>query len=133
MGVDRWRERGDSGGELVGGAGGGAGFALAPRHGLLMAAMLDLRILADRDWPNGRLLEVGPGLDLVWSPTATWRIELGGEFGAVLGDGIASRYALTLGQSLALERNLALRLDAALKNDGGALYPEWRAGLAWYF
>jgi hypothetical protein len=133
VGVDRWRERGDSGGELVGGAGGGAGFALAPGDGLVMAAMLDARLLADRDWPTGRLIELGPTLDLVWSPTATWTVELGGRLGAVLGDGVDGRYAVTLGQSLTLDRNLALRLDAALLNDGGDLYPEWRAGLAWYF
>ncbi len=133
VGAERWRERGDSGGELVGGAGGGAGYALAPRDGLLVSAMLGGQLLTDRSWPHGRLLGVGPTLDVVWSPTASWTITLGGELEAVLGDGVDGRYGLSLGQSLAISRNLALRLDAALENDGGDVYPEWRAGLAWYF
>ena len=133
VGAERWRERGDSGGELVGGAGGGAGFAIAPTQGLLMAAMLGGQLLADRDWPHGRLLGVGPSLDLVWSPTDAWTVTLGSGLQAILGDGIDGRYALTLGQSLAIDKNLALRLDAAVKSDGGDAYTEWRAGLAWYF
>ncbi|MBL8658876.1 MAG: DUF4105 domain-containing protein [Rhodospirillales bacterium] len=134
VGVERFREEASDAGWLVGVVEGGVGGTWSLGDGAIVSALLGGSLFADRDWPEDRIAGLGPELGLSWPITPWWTTRLEGRWQAVAGsDRIGDRYGVQLSQGFRLGRNLSLRLDGGLRNDGGDAFAEWMSSLQWYF
>ena len=88
---------------------------------------------AGTDCPDACFLAVGPALTLVWPLADWWTLTLDGRFQLLVSDDLAARSDLSLGQTFALRRNLALKVGLLLEDDRDGLQTEWASALHWYF
>lgn len=136
LGFDRLREDGDDAGDIVFSLSGGAGpaWSLGDAETAIISPQLGAALYVDEQWPNDRLVGVGPSLDLVWQAAERWRLQV--DAGAQFVTGIEERSVLFhggLGQAFRLDSNLAVRLNAGFRNDGEETYGEWSGSVVWYF
>jgi hypothetical protein len=133
-GLERYRARpSDERGTLVGALWGGAGPSLALPGGGLASLMADAEAAAGTDCPDACFVALGPALSVLWPATDWWSLALEGRWQLMLSDDLGERYELGFGQTFALRRNLALRLDLLLEDGRGGLQTEWASALHWYF
>jgi hypothetical protein len=118
---------------LVGALGGGAGPSFALPGGGLASLLADAEAAAGTDCPDACFVALGPALSVLWPATDWWSLALEGRWQLMLSDDPGERYGLGFGQTFALRRNLALRLDLLLEDDRGGLQTEWASALHWYF
>jgi hypothetical protein len=133
-GLERERvERSDEKGTLVGALWGGAGPAVALGEHGLASLMADATLAGGTDCPDACFLALGPALTAAWQATDWWSLLLEGRWQLRLGDDLGDRYALSLGQTFALHRNLALEVNLLLEDDRDGVQTEWASALNWYF
>ena len=89
--------------------------------------------VAGTDCPDACFLALGPALTLVWPASERWTILLDGRWQLQIGEDLADRFDLSLGQSFALHRNLALEVGLLVEDDRGGVQTEWASTLRWYF
>jgi hypothetical protein len=133
-GLDRFRAEGDDEiGSLVGTLSGGAGasFALGDRGMLTVLAAAEMGA-GDACFRNC-YAAIGPAIILGWQMGEGASLLIEGQEQLLLSEEIGDRYALRATQSLPLGRNLALKLDLALEDDGAGADLEWSSSLSWYF
>ena len=99
----------------------------------LASVMADGTMAAGTDCPDACFLAVGPALTLVWPLADWWTLTLDGRFQLLVSDDLAARSELSLGQTFALRRNLALKVGLLLEDDRDGLQTEWASALHWYF
>ncbi len=134
VGFERFREDAGDAGWLVGIVEGGAGGTWSLGDGATVSTLVGASLFADRDWPEARIAGLGPEIGLSWPIAPWWTTRLEGRWQAVAGsDRIGDRYGVQLSQGFRLGRNLSLRLDAGVRNDGGDAFAEWMSSLQWYF
>ena len=134
LGVERFREDADDAGWLVGVLEGAAGGTWALGEGGQVSALLGASVFADRDFPDARIVGAGPELVLSWPLTPWWTTAVEARWQATAGsEKLSDRYRATLGQGFHLRKNLSLRVEAGVRNDGGNLFAEWMTSLQWYF
>ena len=95
--------------------------------------MAEAKAAAGTDCPDACFLALGPALTLVWPATDRWSLLLDGRWQLLLGADPADRFDLSLGQTFALGRNLALKVSLLLEDDRGGVQTEWASALHWYF
>jgi Domain of unknown function (DUF4105) len=133
-GLQRYRESaGDEKGTLVAALSGGAGPTFEIGGRALLSVMAEAGAAAGTDCPDACFVALGPGASLIWPITERWTAQLQGRGQVLLGDRVRAAYGAELGQNLALTRNLALRLNLLVENEGGGAQTEWATSLHWYF
>lgn len=134
IGLDRWRKDGDDTGESVASLAAAAGPAWRLGGGIIASAQIGGALLGSARWPQERIFDAGPSVDLIYRATPDWTLHASAGQRTVVGsDQVALAFGAGLGQGFRLDRNLSLRLEAGVRNDGGKSYTEWSSALDWYF
>ncbi len=133
-GLQRFREDGDDEkGTLVAALWGGAGPTWEIGGRALVNVMAEASLAAGTDCLDACFVALGPSASLIWPITDRWTAQAQGRSQILLNDRVRAQLDADLGQSLALARNLALKLDLLIENDGGGAQTEWSTSLHWYF
>lgn len=134
LGVERFREDGDDAGWLVGLLEGAAGGTWAMGANGQVSALVGASLFADHESPEAGIVGAGPEIVASWPLTPWWTTAIEARWQATAGsDRLSDRYRAALGQGFHLGRNLSLRVEAGVRNDGGAPLAEWMTSLKWYF
>lgn len=134
VGIERFRDDAGDAGWLVGVIEGAAGGTWSLGGGAAVSTLLGASLFGDRDWPEDRIGGLGPELGLSVPINAWWTTRLEARWQAVAGsDRLSDRYGVQFGQGFELDRNLSLRVDVGVRNDGGEAFAEWTSSLHWYF
>jgi hypothetical protein len=134
LGVERFREDGDDAGWLVGLLEGAVGGTWAIGADGQVSALVGASLFADHESPEARIVGAGPELVASWQLTPWWTTAIEARWQATVGsDRLSDRYRAALGQGFHLGRNLSLRVEAGVRNDGGDPFAEWMTSLKWYF
>lgn len=133
-GLTRFRGRGeDEKGALIGSLEGGLGPAFGLGDDGLLSLLAEAGIGVGGNCPETCFFAIGPGVTLVWRVLDRWTVLLEGRAQALLTDPVGKRLEVQLGQSFRLSRNLAIKIDASVGDEGGGVQTELGSSLHWYF
>ena len=123
----------DEEGALVAAFEGGAGLSSSLGSRDIWSATLDVGLTGGEDCDRSCSFNAGPALSLLWPMTDRATFLAGARYQLRFGEATRDRYRLRLGQSLGLGRNLALKLEASLEDEGSGAEQEFLTSLDWYF
>ncbi|MEM9442232.1 MAG: DUF4105 domain-containing protein [Pseudomonadota bacterium] len=133
-GLERMRiERTDEEGALVAALEGGAGLSYGIGKRDIWSLTLDAGVTFGEDCDETCSVNTGPALSLLWPITDHASLTAKGRYQLRLGEKVRDRYEVRLGQSLGITRNLAIKLEAGVEDEGGGLQPEFLTSFDWYF
>jgi hypothetical protein len=133
-GLERMRiERTDEEGALVAALDGGVGLSYGLGERDIWSMTLDAGVTAGEDCDETCSFNAGPSLSLLWPVNDHVSFMAKGGYQLRFGEEIRDRYEVRLGQSFGFTRNLALKLEAGVEEEGGGLQPEFLTSLDWYF
>ncbi len=133
-GLERMRiERTDEEGALVAALDGGVGLSYGLGERDIWSLTLDAGMTAGEDCNETCSFNAGPALSLLWPVTDRASFTAKGSYQLRFGETVRDRYEIRLGQSLGLTRNLALKLEAGVEEEGSGVQPEFLTSLDWYF
>ncbi len=112
---------------------GGAGMGYAVGERDIWSATLDLGVSGGEDCAATCSVNVGPALSLTWPFADRATLSAEGRFQLRFGDETDSRYQLRVGQSYGFTRNIAIKLEAGLEDEGAGPQSEFMSSLNWYF
>jgi hypothetical protein len=133
IGVDRLRIDDTAEGALVGLVDGGMGISSRFGDEAIASALLTTTATGGESCNASCSVALGPSLLLQWPATDRWTLNAEADVQIALGEKIEDRYGLRLSQGLSLSRNIGLKLDAELADEGGGFQAEWLSTLNWYF
>ncbi len=99
----------------------------------IWSALLEGGITGGEDCDETCSINAGPALSLLWPMTDRATFSADGRYQVRFGEEVNDRYGVRLGQSYGFTRNLAVKLEAALENEGGGAQSELLSSLNWYF
>ena len=133
-GLERMRVKNtDEEGALIAAFEGGAGLSSSLGNGDIWSATLDIGLTGGEDCDRTCSFNTGPALSLVWPMTDHATILAGARYQLRFGERTRDRYAFRLGQGLGIARNLAIKLEARLEDEGSGAEQEFLTSLDWYF
>ncbi len=135
IGVERLRiEDTDEEGALIAVAEGGAGFTYSiPSTRAIWSALIEGGMIGGEDCDETCSVNIGPSLSLLWPMTDHATFSVDGRYQLRFGEAVNERYELRLGQSYGFARNLAVKLEGTLEDEGGGAQTELLSTLNWYF
>ncbi|MGI9487441.1 MAG: Lnb N-terminal periplasmic domain-containing protein [Geminicoccaceae bacterium] len=133
-GLERMRVKNtDEEGALVAAFDGGAGISTSLGVREIWSATLDAGLTGGEDCDQTCSFNAGPALSLLWPMTDHATFLAGARYQLRFGEKTRNRYEVRLGQSLGFTQNLALKLEAALEDEGSGPEPTFLTSLDWYF
>ena len=133
-GLERMRiERTDEEGALVAALNGGFGLSYGLGDRDIWSMTFDAGVTAGEDCDQTCSFNTGPALSLLWPMTEKASFIAKGRYQLRFGENVRDRYELRLGQSLGVTRNLVLKLEAGVEEEGGGVQPEFLTSLDWFF
>ncbi|MEM7043701.1 MAG: DUF4105 domain-containing protein [Pseudomonadota bacterium] len=133
-GLERMRVKNtDEEGALIAAFDGGAGISSTLGGHDIWSGTLDFGITGGEDCGRTCSFNTGPALSLLWPMTDQATFLAGARYQLRFGEATRDRYRLHLGQSLGFRRNLALKLEASLEDEGSGAEQEFLTTLDWYF
>ena len=133
-GLERMRiEDTDEEGALVAAFEGGAGVSYGLGRRNIWSMTLDLGLTGGEDCDETCSFNTGPAFSLLWAMTDKATLNAKARYQLRFGEETNDRYELRLGQSLGLTRNLAVKLEAGLEDEGSGAQPEVLTSIDWYF
>jgi hypothetical protein len=133
-GFERMRiERTDEEGALVAAFDGGVGLSYGLGERDIWSMTLDASLTAGEDCDETCSFNAGPAFSLLWPLTDRASLTAKGHYQLRFGEKVRDRYEVRLGQSYGFARNLALKLEAGVEEEGGGAQPEFLTSLDWYF
>lgn len=123
----------DEEGALIAAFEGGAGLSYGLGERAIGSVTLDLGITGGEDCGETCSVNTGPAVSLLWPMTDRASLTAKARYQLRFGERVRDRYEVRLGQSFGLDRNLALKLEAGIEEEGDGLQEEFLTSLDWYF
>lgn len=123
----------DEEGALVAAFEGGAGLSAGLGARDIWSGTLDVGLSGGEDCDRTCSFNAGPALSLLWPMTDHATFLAKARYQLRFGERTRDRYAFSLGQSLGVTQNLAIKLEAGLEDEGSGAEPEFLTSINWYF
>ena len=133
-GLERMRVKNtDEEGALVAAFEGGAGISASLGHDDIWSATLDVGLSGGEDCDRTCSVNAGPAVSLLWPMTDSASFLARARYQLRFGERTRDRYQIRLGQGFGIAKDLALKLEAALEDEGSGTEQEFLTSLDWYF
>ena len=133
-GLERMRVKDtDEEGALIAAFDGGAGVSGGLGARDIWSATFDFGVTGGEDCERTCSFNTGPALSLLWPMTDRATFLTRGRYQLRFGEKTRDRYELRIGQSLGIAKNLALKVEAGLEDEGSGAEQTFLTSLDWYF
>jgi hypothetical protein len=112
---------------------GGAGVSYGLGRRDIWSATLDFGASGGEDCEETCSVNVGPALSLLWPMTDRATFAAEARYQMRFGEKTDDRYQVRLGQSFGFTRNLAVKLETGVEDEGSGAQTELLSSLNWYF